>query len=567
MPNEILHRDNLVVLGEMANSSVDLIYLDPPFNSGRNYNVTVEDSMAHEVAYVDTWTWDEVAQASFASLQESGPEKLKLIMNGLQAILLPKDPSMLSYLAMMVPRLLELHRVLRTTGSIYLHCDPTASHYLKIILDAIFGVERRLGDIIWKRTSAHNKAQRPGPIHDVILFYTKSLKYTWNLVRHKSDKTYAVKFDGVDGARAWRVGVLTGPGIRNGESGKPWRNMDPSSTGRGRHWAIPTSLRNEYKTLKGMDLTGSIQEQLDKLDEANLLVLNDRGTLPGYKMYVNEDTGNPVLQDIWTDVPPVSWNSEENADFDGQKPIALLERIIQASSNKGDLVLDPFLGSGTTAVAAQRLERRWVGIELTPKTSLVAQRRLDMEFGEGIYEQTHDWPTDAEAAKALAKKDPYRFQCWVVKQLKGLPTGRGGDRGIDGNLTLKHFADNKSRNAIIQVKGGTASPENIRAFLTVLEKTKSVVGLFVAFKEYVTPGMRQEARDAGTFRSGHTEDTILYPKIQILHVEELFNRSSRMAGALIPGHVQSPDLSQTKDAIRRREQGLFNMMQDLDQED
>lgn len=376
MSGKIEYGDNLQYLRGMAALAVDLVYLDPPFNSGRDYEILVEEGP--EEAYTDTWAWNAEAQQGLKDLEKGGAAA-KRVGTFLRALREPMgDSSTLAYLVMMAPRLVELHRVLKQTGSLYLHCDPTASHYLKVLLDLIFGPTGVRGQIIWKRTFAHNNARFPGPIHDVILFFTKSEDYTWNVVRQQLDER--AKFDGVDeDGRKWTRDPLNAPGVRNGDSGKPWRGVDPGEAGR--HWAIAGALAREYERTTGKRLVGTTSERLDALDAVGLVLWPEKdGGVPRYKKYIDQ---GPPLQDIWTDIAPLNANSEEKEDFEGQKPTKLLERIILASSNAGDLVLDPFLGSGTTAVAAERLRRNWIGLELNTKSGRLAQNRLDKEFGEG----------------------------------------------------------------------------------------------------------------------------------------------------------------------------------------
>lgn len=373
--NEILLGDNLSSLRALADNSVDLVYLDPPYNSGRDYNHDDGDSI--NVAYVDTWSWGPEAEANLreaASRYTSGGPKLALdFLLSTQSILAGDTAA---YLVMLTPRIIELHRVLKTTGSIYLHVDPSASHYVKIVLDLVFGARNFRSEIIWKRTSAHNNARRPGPVHDVVLFYSKSDDYTWNPTHHEYGKDYPKDFDGHDAGRMWVKRDLSGHGLRGGDSGKPWQGYDPSKTGR--HWSISRRLREEYASLTGEPLTGSFLEQLDKLDARGFILKPKKGgTLPYYKHFI--DPKGAPLQDVWVDIAPVGTRTKEYTQFEGQKPVALLERIIQASSNPGEVVLDPFLGSGTTAVAAEKLGRKWLGLELNETTCEVAKKRLSTE--------------------------------------------------------------------------------------------------------------------------------------------------------------------------------------------
>ncbi|MBE7158425.1 MAG: site-specific DNA-methyltransferase, partial [Rhodospirillales bacterium] len=271
------------------------------------------------------------------------------------------QPELLAYLIYMVQRLLHMKSLLRPTGSIYLHCDPTASHYIKIMMDAIFGHSNFRNEIVWKRTGSHGGSKRWGPVHDTILFYTKSEKYTWNRVFQDYDKSYLDDFYRFNDKKGrYRLVTLTGAGTRAGDSGKPWRNVDPTTSGR--HWAVPLgSLKRAYPDV---DLTGiSTQEKLELLDKAGLIYWPTRGSVPQQKRYADENPGVPV-QDIVTDIGPISSQSSERLGYPTQKPVALLDRIIQASSNKGEVIFDPFCGCGTTIYSAIQNERRWVGCDI-----------------------------------------------------------------------------------------------------------------------------------------------------------------------------------------------------------
>jgi DNA modification methylase len=284
-----------------------------------------------------------------------------------------------AYLVMMPPRLIELHRVLKPTGSLYLHCDPTASHYLKVVLDQVFGPKGFKSEIVWKRTSAHSSAKRWGPVHDVILFYAKGEVYTWNPVYRGYEEGYVrEEYRFQDGRGRYALADLTGAGDREGDSGKPWRGVLPP---KGRHWALPkrdklppwVSAPENWETM-------TAQEKLDFLDAVGLIYWPKRGKMPYFKRYLETRKGTP-LQDVILDIPPLRLSSKERVGYPTQKPVALLERLVQASSNSGDLVLDPFCGSGTSLVAAQRLGRAWIGIDSSPLAIALTRARLDRDFG------------------------------------------------------------------------------------------------------------------------------------------------------------------------------------------
>jgi DNA modification methylase len=362
--NALYYGDNLNVLREsIADESIDLIYLDPPFNSNASYNVlfrapTGEQSQAQIEAFEDTWHWNIHAEQAFDETMRSGNTDAAEMLRAMRSALGQND--VMAYLAMMAVRLIELHRVLKPIGSLYLHCDPTASHYLKVILDGIFGPTNFRSEVIWKRTSAHSAAKRWADTHDTILFYSKTDDYRWNKVFTEYDESYIARYKHVDEkGRHWADDNLTGPGIRHGESGAPWRGFNP--TDKASHWKVShnavVSLIGEAKA----DKLSTI-EKLDVLDEHDLIHWPRKGGFPRFKRILGK--GMP-LQDLVVDISPLNSQAQERLGYPTQKPVALLERIITASSNEGDVVLDPFCGCGTTVHAAQKLKRSWIGIDIT----------------------------------------------------------------------------------------------------------------------------------------------------------------------------------------------------------
>jgi DNA modification methylase len=337
--NQLFFGDNLEILQKqhIPASSADLIYLDPPFNSKASYNVLFaeksgESSAAQITAFEDTWRWGLESENTFRDVVTTGTKKLADILQALRDFLGTND--MMAYLTMMAPRLAELHRVLKPTGSLYLHCDPTASHYIKLLLDAVFGPKRFLAEIVWKRTSAHSSAKRPGPAHDVIFFYSKTDIYTWNPLFTNYDESYLNSHytqTDPDGRR-WTASDLTALGTRKGSSGKNWRGFDV--TAKGNHWKFAI-------------------ETLENLEAAGRIYWPPEGGWPRYKRYLDEVKGVPI-QDVWTDIPPINAQAKERLGYPTQKPETLLGRIIQLSSHEGDVVLDPFCGCGTTITVAER---------------------------------------------------------------------------------------------------------------------------------------------------------------------------------------------------------------------
>ena len=368
MPESRLFQgDNLDILRlHVEKESVDLVYLDPPFNSNANYQAS------DLRAFSDTWRWDPLVAGSYRAFVSSRdvPDRARRALIAFHDLLGPGD--MLAYLVMMAPRIVEIHRVLKATGSLYLHCDTSASHVLKLLLDAIFGTEHFQSEIIWKRTHAHGSAKRFGPVHDVILFYSKTEAYLWRYPQAGHSEEYIRKhFKQVDAktGRKFQAITLTGSGIRRGESGNPWKGIDPTAVNR--HWAIPGKVVDRLG-IEG----GTVQDKLDAFDALGRIYWpNQEGGTPRLKWFADELEG-VSLSDIWSDIPPLSANAAERLGYPTQKPMALLERIIGASSKEGDTVLDPFCGSGTTLAAAHKLNRRWIGIDVSPLAIAMARGRL-----------------------------------------------------------------------------------------------------------------------------------------------------------------------------------------------
>ena len=350
--NQLYYGDNLEVLRDyIKDESVDLVYLDPPFNSRADYSLLFKEkdgtqSTSQMTAFEDTWEWNIDSEHAYQEVVEGGG-RVAEAMRAFRTFLGNSD--MMAYLSMMAPRLMELRRVLKPTGSIYLHCDPTASHYLKILMDGIFGPQFFRSEVIWKRTSAHSGSKRWGPVHDVILFWSKADSYVWNNVfQAYSDKYLDDFYRFTDDGGRYRIGDLTGAGTRTGESGQAWRDVDPTDSGR--HWAVPN--KTVVKLFGDVSARWTVQQKLDALDEAGLISWPKKGKIPGFKRYLNEDAGVSIV-DVITDIDPIAAQSAERLGYPTQKPEALLERIIKASSNEGDVVLDPFCGCGTAVVAAQ----------------------------------------------------------------------------------------------------------------------------------------------------------------------------------------------------------------------
>ncbi len=521
--NSLYYGDNLDILRRyVRDESADLIYLDPPFNSNQTYNVLFQEkdgsqSASQIKAFGDTWHWDEAAARSYEETVEAGGQ-VSEAMQAFRKLLGTND--MLAYMSMMAPRLVELRRVLKPTGSLYLHCDPTASHYLKLLLDSIFGPANFRNEITWKRTHAHGSARRYGPVHDVILFYSKSDSYLWNNPRGQHDaqyiKTHFSHVDSTTGRRFQPI-TLTGSGVRRGESGKSWREIDPTKAGR--HWALPGHILEKV----GIQ-SGTVQEKLEALDLVGMVYWPQKaGGKPRLKWYADQLEG-VALPDVWADIPPISARAKERLGYPTQKPVALLERIIQASSNEDDTILDPFCGCGTTVAAAQKLNRRWVGIDITQLAISLIRYRLGDSFGKDCRFELIGEPTSLPDATALAEQDPYQFQWWTLGLVKARPIEqkKGADQGIDGRL---YFHDEgrggKTKQIIFSVKAGKVTVSHIRDLVGVISREKAEIGAFLSLEPPTSP-MRKEAASAGFYESPWGK----HPRIQLLTIEDLLGGKS-----------------------------------------
>jgi len=514
MPDNVLYYgDNLKVLREhVADESVDLVYLDPPFNSNADYNVLFsekggEKAHAQIQAFEDTWEWDQEASANFADAVQNGGEYVAKCLLSFRALLGASD--MLAYLAMMAPRLVELSRVLKPTGSIFLHCDDTASHYLKLLMDAVFRPDNFINEIIWERSQTRSSISRSfRRAHDVILFYSRSDDHKFNMqYRPLSDASMNL-YDHEDAGGKYQGVPLLVSGKRNGKTGAVWRGIDPNVRGKaGMHWVtIPANL-DEYEK-KGLILWP------DKKD----------GT-PRLKYYLHQSPGVP-LNDIWDDVPLISSSAAESLGYPTQKPEALLERIIRSGSDEGDVVLDPFCGCGTAVAASQRLDRRWLGIDVTHLAVNLIKVRLRDAFGEKVADtyRVVGEPEDLAGAQSLADDDKYQFQYWALGLVGARPhqsqQKKGADKGIDGRLWLTDTAG-EVKPVIISVKGGHVTVSQVRDLRGVVEREDAAIGVFICIEEPTSP-MRREAADAGFFES-KTLAKSKHPRLQILTIEQLLN--------------------------------------------
>ncbi len=503
----LYYGDNLEILrNEIASDSVDLIYLDPPFNSNANYNVLFKAPDGHEShaqmeAFEDTWHWNDNAEQAFDEVIQSGNSDAAEMLRAMRSFLGTND--MMAYLTMMAVRLLELRRVLKPTGSLYLHCDPTASHYLKILLDAIFGPDRFINEIIWKRYGAHNDSKTYGRVHDVLLFYSRSSNFTFNKQFEPYSEEYiAERFRFLDpDGRRWAEQNLSSP--------NPRPNLTYSFTAKNGITYEPPA--------NGWKYTFDRMEELDALGKLHYPAR--AGGRLRLKNYLDEMLGVPV-QDVWADLTSIGGTSPERLGYPTQKPVSLLERILNASSNEGDVVLDPFCGCGTTIHAAQKLNREWIGIDITHLAISLIQKRLRDAFPD-VKIEIHGTPKDLGGAQALALQDKYQFQWWAVSLVDAIPYGgkkKGPDGGIDGFIYFKTDKTTTEK-AIVSVKGGdNVGVGMVRDLIAVVDREKAKMGVLIALVPPTGP-MIKEAASAGIYK---TESQGNFPKIQIVTIEQLF---------------------------------------------
>jgi DNA modification methylase len=486
---------------------VDLIYLDPPFNSNRSYNVLFKEtsgsaSGAQVEAFEDTWHWGDAAAETYEQLISGPNQDVARVVRAMVEGLGHNDVT--AYLTVMAVRLVELRRVLRPSGSLWLHCDPTAGHYLKVILDAVFGPRRFIDQVVWKRSAAHSDvtqgARHFGRISDLLLIYAAGDDYIWNNLYTPYNENYVRTFyrhiePGT--GRRYRLDNLTAakPG---GDTLYEWRGTRPY---RGRYWAYSKAKMEEFET-------------------QGRIYYPKNGGVPSYKRYLDEMPGVP-LQNIWDDIPPIHSASDERLGYPTQKPVALLERVISIGSNSGDIVLDPFCGCGTAIHAAEKLGRRWIGIDITHLAINVMRRRMQDAF-PGIEIEVVGEPKDLTGARALAEQDKYQFQWWALDRIDAQPVSgrrKGADRGIDGVIPFWANPQDEYRRAIVSVKGGEQiGPAMIRDLKGVLDRENEPIGIFLTLRP-PTSEMRTEAAAAGFYHSEFWHKD--FPRIQILTIEEV----------------------------------------------
>lgn len=507
--NTLFYGDNLDILREhIPAQAVDLIYLDPPFNSNRSYNVLFKDESGQEsdaqiTAFDDTWHWNMAAEETYHALVTDAPVEVGNMIGALCQFV--GKNQMMAYLVMMAARLVELHRVLKPTGSLYLHCDPTASHYLKVVLDTVFGGENFRNEITWKRTSSHNDARRNfSSLNDILLFYSKTERYTFNPQFSPYSEAYiANNFRFVD------------------ENGRRYSSADLRSPN------PRPNLTYDYKGYKPHQNGWTVSlEKMQELDRQGRLIFpQDPNGRIRVKKYLDEMPGI-VLGNNWDNILPISSQAAERLGYPTQKPLALLERIIQASSNPGDWVLDPFCGCGTTIAAAQKLGRNWLGIDITHLSIALQKYRLQAMFPEAKFNVIGE-PEDIGSARQLAQDDRYQFQWWALSLVKAKPLGasgdekkgkKGSDKGIDGVINFIDEAGGKPKRVLVQVKSGKVKSGDIRDLRGTVEREGATIGVFITL-EPPTKDMDTEAATAGLYHSPWFGNN--YPKIQILTIAQL----------------------------------------------
>ena len=524
--NTLFYGDNLTLLRDRAyfpDDSVDLIYLDPPFNSNRSYNVLFRDesgrdSDAQITAFEDSWHWGRGTEALYADLVTGGDERLVRLLSALvggqdESGLLGRN-QMSAYLVMMAARLAELHRVLKPTGSLYLHCDPTASHYLKLVLDTIFGEWNFRNEITWQRTESHNTAEKYGNVADTLLYYGRTETTIWNQQYQQYSDAQLSRFRYTDDdGRKYKLDDLTAPRPDSNSGKFEWRGTMPGPT---RGWG--------YKV-----------EQLEEWWQEGRIHTKKDGTprMDGLKVYLDEAAGKP-LQNVWTDITRIANTAKERLGYPTQKPLALLKRIIKASSNPGDVVLDPFCGCGTAIDAAQGLGRRWLGIDITHLSVALMKYRLQDRHGlrAGRDYRVIGEPQDLAGARNLAEQEQdgrYQFQWWALSLIGARPQGgrgssRRGKKGADGGVDgIIHFLDENrnTRQVVVQVKSGKVSRPDIGDLRGLLD-AGAAIAVFITLEPPTGP-MEQLAIEAGYYES---ELWGRFPRVQILTIEDLLDGRS-----------------------------------------
>lgn len=555
----LYYGDNLDNLPRIPDESIDLCYIDPPFNSKRNYNQIYNnigrEDRAQAQAFSDMWEWGDHAISAFEDLITNprgrySPKTVELV-KGLHRVL--GEGGLLAYLVSLTLRIAEIHRVLKKTGSFYLHCDPTASHYLKLVTDSIFcsqGGDFK-NEIIWRRTGSHSPKRSFGPIHDTIFFYTKQTKgYYFNIVRTPYMRGHVQQRYTEDALGRWQFtsggNVLTGAGATNGESGATWRGFNPSA--KGRHWAIPGFL-TEQMSEEFAEL-GTLAK-LDALYEAGLLEIDPGTAWPQPVRFLREGDGNP-LTDIWAAQPytqgtvhgtedvidaDVQWLGPTDPDrlhWPTQKPEGLLSRILRVSCPPGGVVLDAYCGCGTTVAVAQELGCEWIGMDITFQSISLILQRLEDQFGKEVADAVTlaGVPQDMASASALAHKKDDRvrkeFEKWAVLTYTNnrgtINEKKGADAGIDGTVYFM-TGPKQSETMVLQVKSGAVGRGDVAKLRGDMAREQAELATLITLEPPTEP-MLKEANAAGRFH--HELMGRDYPRIEIVTVREIIEQRRRL---------------------------------------
>ena len=536
--NKLYYGDCLTIMLDMPLGSVDLIYLDPPFNSNRDYNALYKDETGRPLpdqieAFCDLWTLDEERERAIrhmpilmrdAGVDDAVAEFWKIWCNALRKT----QPGLLAYLSYMTERLLPMRGILKPTGSLYLHCDPTASHYIKIMLDGIFGHDSFKSEIVWKRTNSHNfRTKKFGSVHDIILYYSRSKKPHFNIQYTEYGPEQRSRFKKDSDGRLYKPENLTFS-TPNPNRQFTWRGTTPAKH---RSW-------------------GKSLDELEKMWEGGLILKKKDGSprLDGWKVFIDDTKGKPV-DSVWVDIPRIANTSSERLGYATQKPITLLDRIIATSTNPGDVVFDPFCGCATTLESAHRLKRRWIGIDIAIHAiKKVAKARLEDRLGltEGVDFTIEGVPHTLEGACDLWERDKYHFQKWAVEQVDGfVTTRRTGDGGIDGRLYFaipQQSATERDplRSMVIEVKGGhNVGVGVVRDLRGVLERDEAEMAGLIVMHD---PGDRKRASFGREMAAAGDLDVMgmPYPRMQLLTVAEILEgKRFKTPGAVGRGAAQS----------------------------
>lgn len=541
--NQLYFGDNLGILRQyIADETVDLVYLDPPFNSNRNYSVIFnkqgasdEAASAQIEAFEDTWHWTHTTAQQFSDFVVNAPGAVADALTAFRTMLGENDA--MAYLVNMAPRLVELHRVLKPTGALYLHCDPTMSHYLKVLLDGIFDVRNFRNEIIWERVAAKgSKMTRLPANHDVILAYTKSKDAKWHEITtpydpDDLDSKTATKYRHVDeDGRRYRLGPLLHP-----EQGKrPNLHYELMGVTRTWRWEKP---------------------RMEKAVAEGRVVQSAPGKVPEQIMYLDEQKGR-LTGDVWTDINVLNSQAAERLGYPTQKPLALLERIVEATTDPGDVILDPFCGCGTTVDAAQKLGRRWVGIDITYIAVDLIIKRLEHTYGDAIREtfEVTGIPQDPAAAQALFDRDPFEFERWAVSLIGAQPNAKQvADRGIDG--VGRFMLDGKGGigKFLVSVKGGKLlNPSMVRDLQGTVQAQDAAMGILVSLTE-PTRGVTEAINHGGVWK--HPVTGTVFPVLQHVTIRDLMQGYRPQ----LPPTMFKPYIEAKKQKPQQVAEGLFDL--------